>query len=378
MRIAYLSNACLPSRTANSVHVMKMCRAFAGGGHSVRLFAPDRRECREDGVEDLFGFYGVEPVFEVSMPFLPKVPGRSFIYAAKAAFAARAWRPDLVYGRELIAVFVAAMLGLPVLFESHSPVEHEVPVVRWMFSRLIRLRSFKGLNVITWALKEHYEHCFPVLRGHVYVAPDGADPVPDHSECIALQGRPGVLQVGYVGHLYRGKGMEVIAELAPRCPWADFHVVGGTEKDLRFWRMHTKGIENIVFHGYVSHALVRGYVQAFDVVLLPNQAEVATAGSGGNSIGRWTSPLKLFEYMAAAKAIIASDLPVLREILEDGRNALLCVADDIESWRRALERLQNDSELRKTMAVHAAKDFSGKYSWSERAKNIINAYETER
>ena len=122
-----------------------------------------------------------------------------------------------------------------------------------------------------------------------------------------------ILKAGYVGHLYRGRGVELIAKLAERCSWAEFHVIGGMQKDIDEWRGRCAGIANIVFHGFCPPAQVQSHMARLDVMLAPYQRRVATFG-GGRDTSQWMSPMKIFEYMAAGKPMIASDLPVLREI----------------------------------------------------------------
>src|SRR5690606_34528442 len=126
-----------------------------------------------------------------------------------------------------------------------------------------------------------------------------------------------------------GKGMEIIAKLVPRCTFAHFHIVGGRDEDLEKWN-HLTRYENITFYGYVNHSDIKNYISEFDIVLLPNQRNVSS--NAGRDIGQWTSPLKLFEYMAMGKPIICSDLEVLKEVAKHNINAYLCDPDDINCW----------------------------------------------
>jgi glycosyltransferase involved in cell wall biosynthesis len=82
------------------------------------------------------------------------------------------------------------------------------------------------------------------------------------------------------------------------------------------------------------------------------------------------SPLKIFEYMASKKAIVASDLPVLREILSE-TNAILVAPDDLEAWKDAIRKLK-DNTLRKKLGSAAHKAFRSKYTWDIRARNVIS------
>lgn len=101
---------------------------------------------------------------------------------------------------------------------------------------------------------------------------------------------------------------------------------------------------------------------------MPHQQRVAAAGNTGD-IARWTSPLKMFEYLASGRALISSDLAVLREVLTD-QNALLCKPDDLEQWREAILTLAGDERLRHRLGRQARQDGAG-YSWRERARRIL-------
>lgn len=367
MRIAYISFCIIPSRFANSVHVMKMCQAFAKNGHKVTLFAPDDRERYEKGVEDEYAFYGVERCFEiVKLPYW-RIKGRSYLYGLNAALRAEKIAPDLVYTRMIIGCFFSALLGLPVIFESHSSANKEGIFLRWMFSSILKSSRLRRLVVITEALKHHYEIHHPRSSVEIVVAADGADPVPEDVKPLELPNKGVRLQVGYVGHLYEGKGMEVIRYLVPLCGWADFHIVGGQESDLALWKKHCSDLSNLSFYGYVPHKNAVSYIIAFDVLLLPNQPTTWLA---------WTSPLKMFEYMSAKKCIIASDLSILREILKDGYNAVLCPYDNVTAWKAALERLKEDEPYRQYLGENAYFDFVNHYTWQSRAKKVLSGLKT--
>src|SRR5690606_38086332 len=120
-------------------------------------------------------------------------------------------------------------------------------------------------------------------------------------------------KVGYIGHLYPGKGGELIVDLSTKMPQVDFHIVGGREQDILRLKNRPHS-DNLYFHGYVPYADTKPYLNAFDIVLAPYSEKVYLAKTNAE-IGNWMSPLKLFEYMSAGKPIISSDLNVLREVL---------------------------------------------------------------
>ncbi|MCK7516000.1 MAG: glycosyltransferase [Desulfobacterales bacterium] len=181
-----------------------------------------------------------------------------------------------------------------------------------------------------------------------------------------MQGRENALKVGYVGHLYKGKGMEIIEKIAPKLPDIDFHIIGGLEEDINYWKARNN-YPNLIFHGFIEQGQVSKYINSLDICLLPNQKKVLV---GNNiNIGDYTSPLKMFDYMAHKKAIIASDLPVLREVLNE-ENAVLIAPDNVEGWIQAIEKLK-DEKLREKLANKAYNDFIEKYTWEKRVQVII-------
>jgi glycosyltransferase involved in cell wall biosynthesis len=175
--------------------------------------------------------------------------------------------------------------------------------------------------------------------------------------------------VGYIGHLYAGKGFEIIPALAARMPSADFHVVGGEQKTVEALRSDPTLPRNVRLHGFVPPAETERLCLAFDVLLAPYQSDVRIAGGGETAA--WMSPLKVFGYMAAAKPILCSDLPVLREVIEDGRNGILVPPDDPGAWAAALQRLLDDSALRERLGATAHADFLARHTWQQRASRVL-------
>lgn len=386
MKIFYISASDIPSSSANSIHVVKMCSAFAELGNDVVLTACTGGMDVAEVYSALPGYYGVGANFSVLPVNVPKVPGFSYIHGCLAAGKIRSVKPDLVFTRSLHAAVLAAFLGWPVIFEAHSPMRETGKINDFLFRLLIKSKNFLGLVVITHALKDHYSLYKNLNPKRVFVAPDGADiisgcnvdsehPLNDVGVAAAiLNGSQdaGRLQVGYVGHLYPGKGMEIIAPLARLADGVDFTVVGGVGTDLQHWKEVCTGLSNINFVGQVPHGVVPDYLKKFDVVLLPNQVSVKSRGDV--NIGQWTSPLKAFEYMAAGKAILASDIPVLREVLENEVNALLCKPDDVQSWLCQLQRLTDDPALIKKIGDRARSIFEQSYTWKSRATNILKYF----
>jgi len=371
MRIVYVASSVVPSRLANSVHIVKMCAAFAADGHDVSLYVPLRRREEEPAATDVFGFYGVAPSFRIrKFPWLP-LPGKAQLWALWAVSALRRDAPDIVYGRDIIACALAARRGYRVVFESHIPAWLARGRSRTYFERLARSPRLVRIVAISQALKEMYIAKGYLDESRIMVAPDGSDEASPAAPLPDWPGRPGALQAGYAGRLHRGKGVDLVPAVAERCPEADFHILGGDADTVAAYRRRWAARPNIFFHGFMAPHRVPAFLARCDVCLLPNQRVVTPPGKGADlaNIADVTSPLKLFEYMANGKCIVASDLPVLREVLNDA-NAVLAPPDSVESWCAALRRL-HDAPTRRALGDRARADFTAKYTLRRRAVNVL-------
>jgi glycosyltransferase involved in cell wall biosynthesis len=373
MNILYLSQSYIPSKEANSVHVMKMCHAFATLGCHISLLVPE--DCDGNAMQDEpFEFYGVKPVFDLirtsKIPILP--PSISYILGCVRFLSAQ--KPDLVFSRSLTGSLAAGYSGFPVVFEFHQPITDYGAIKAWLFKRLIDRKKFIALVVVTKSLKAWYQKQFHLPEEKIIVAPDGADipSCPGNSYAdLTLPKAPGTSwHVAYVGGLYAGKGMEIICCLARRCPDVNFHIIGGRDGDIAFWKSKSADLKNIFFHGFCPPARVFLFMRKMDVLLAPN-LRCVKGYDGLTDIGKWTSPLKLFEYMASQVPILASDIDVLKEVLIHEVNALLCDPDSIDAWREGLYRLLHDRSLAARLADRAFENLKEKYTWSRRAENLF-------
>lgn len=371
MKLVYLSNGTIPSRKANSIHVMKMCNAFSPLFENVDLIATDRKD-PDVNQANPWRFYSVEPSFSIHrVHWFSSMPGKYFIYAWMSARKAIKLGADLIYGRYLFGVYVAERLGQQVVFESHSDEFNRSSLHRKMIQTLVDSPRCKNIVVISDALKNAYQEAFPGIQTKIVVAHDGAD-----CSAVMKPASPGKrIVIGYTGHLYKGKGMEIISKLVPHFPDVHFRIVGGTEYDLNYWQEILKYHDNVEFTGFVSHGEVMNYLEDMHIVLAPYLSTVLAGSVDGIETSRWMSPLKLFEYMCAGKPIIASDLPVIREVLHHQKNAILCHPDKTEEWLEAIRDLQQNPGKGRELAAEARRNFKEHYSWQKRAeilRDLIN------
>jgi glycosyltransferase involved in cell wall biosynthesis len=373
MKLLYISESIIPSRSANSIHVMKMCQAFCDIGHEVVLLAPKKNEKSEFSDIDCFNFYGVEKKFKIVKLWHPNFKFGFIFYAFSIFFhVILSKKYDLVYGRFLLGCFAATLLGNKVVFESHQPLLEKRGFGVAIFNILIKNKNFKKLVVISEALKSLYLKNNSFIEKHIYVAHDGADMVTELNKKVVLSGNTSNLQVGYVGHLYKGRGIDLILNCAKELNSVDFNLVGGNNEDIDYWRekIEKMGIKNIYFYGFVHPKETIFFRNSFDILLAPYSQKVSISGDTSADSSGYMSPLKIFEYMASKKPIICSNLPVLREILNES-NSILVSPEDYTEWVSAIKKLE-DFNFRKIISEKAYLDFA-KYTWRNRARLILES-----
>jgi glycosyltransferase involved in cell wall biosynthesis len=358
VRLIYLADFEIPSRTASSVNVMRMCRAFAKVGCEVILIVPKGREA----IEDVYAFYDVSPDFAIRFIRLPRMPGRNFIYGCLCFFYLLRFKPDIVYSRSVWALFLNNFFWRGIL-ELHAPVWKYGRLYAIMFSMMLKRHKLLRVVVISNRLKEIQQSRYPSVK--YLVAHDGADSGHTAANC-KIESLSG-FNVGYAGSIYKGRGIEYILQIAKGLPEIVFHIFGGNKEDL------DQGLfkdipSNVIFHGYMPPFKVSSCLKPMNVLLAPYQANTTTVG--GTNSADFMSPLKIFEYMSLKKPIIASDLPALREILDE-TCAVLVPPSDIIKWQEAIVSMKNSSFASK-LGSEAFKRFVDNYTWEKRANRVLS------
>lgn len=373
MKVYYMSTSNIPSLTANSIQVMKMCEAMALEGYQVRLCAIRGRFDSIYGEEQIWRYYGIRERFPIHwVKANPKL--RGYDTALSAVRYARRSGFDLIYTRSPAAAALSSLIGHPTIYEIHDMPSGKVGP--WLFRLFLLGKGFVRLVAISNALRRAVNEGYGrFLQGKQFiVAPDGVDlerfvELPLSKEARQRLNLSESFTVGYSGSLYAGRGIELILDLAEILPDVQFIIVGGDATSVKRYSENSMrhNLQNIRFLGHISPSELPLYLSACDVLLMPYQQRVAV--SSGGDTAKFMSPLKLFEYMAMNRLIISSDLPVLREILNE-HNAVLCPPEDIACWRAALCRAKEDDDWRVTLAQQARRDVE-QYTWRRRARRCL-------
>jgi glycosyltransferase involved in cell wall biosynthesis len=303
-------------------------------------------------------------------------PFKRLDFALLAASAARRFRAELIYTWLPQTAVLALWSGCPVVLEMHAGVAGRMGP--WWLGQFWKRGGRKLMTVTTRALRQALERStglrFP--EEQVRIAPNGVEleryeDLPTPQQARRQLHLPQGPTAGFTGHIYPGRGAELLFELAGQMPAVNFLWVGGTPELVEFWRgkLQQAGMQNVTMTGFLEHKLIPLYQAAADVLLMPYSRSIEA--SSGQDIAEVINPMKMFEYMAAGRAIVSADLPSIREVLNDD-NALLCEPADVASWRSAIESLLADGPRQTALAARARRDV-GRLTWLAREQSILAA-----
>lgn len=370
-RLLYVANVRLPTEKAHGLQIMKSCDAFAEAGRDVVLIVPGRSNPLRD---DPFAYYGIEPRFAIRrVPIIDTWrlghAGFQFIqiqFALLTRILARRLgvrRGDVVYGRDPLTLSLLSAFTPNVFLELH---DYSDRLRRFLSKRKRRFAGFVTTN--RWKRQRLLEDV-GVEERRTFVAPNGVSPEDFDRpfDRAAVRSSLGIASddacVMYVGRFYGWKGVGTFITAARSLPSNVKAVcVGGSkEEGTRF--ADADAVERVTFVANVPHGRVADYMRAADVLVLPNSATTQESVYT-------TSPIKAFEYMASGVPVVASDLPSIREIFDDG-TAVFCTPDRPDTLADAIRKVLDLPDRGRAMAARA-KERSRAFSWETRARSVLD------
>jgi glycosyltransferase involved in cell wall biosynthesis len=370
MRILYHHRTL--SKDGQDVHITEMIEALTRRGHEVIVVAPKRRGGALP--RDSSRLRRVLPRWLAELMEL----GYSVPAFVRLWRAWRQHRPDMFYERYnlflLSGIWLKALSGIPMLLEVNAPIATErgqhgglswPALARWSERRV--WRNSDMLLPVTAVLAQHLRSA-GVPRRPIQVIANGVAlhrlaALPQGDEERLRMGLQDKLVLGFAGFIRPWHGLPGVLEamaLLPEQPSLHLLVVGdGPGRSALEERARQLGMtDRLTITGVVPRDSVWSHVAAFDIALQPHAVEYA-------------SPLKLFDYMALGRAIIAPDQANIREVLTDGQDALLFDPADPANLGRAIQRLAQDPGLRHRLGSQAVRTIArGGYNWDANAAKV--------
>jgi len=373
MKLLYIANARIPTEKAHGLHIVKMCEAFVAHGEDVTLVLPRRKNAI---IEDIFSYYGIKRNFIVQyIHVIDWVECGFFGYwinQVSFAFGLLFKKFDkiglVVFTRDELSGWLLSKFGYKVFYDMHG-----FPI-KWMLLWKIAMKSMLGIVCTNqWKIEQCCEK-FGLPRGKLLLARNGFDQNIFSIELTKNEARKAIGQpenksiAVYAGHLYDWKGVDIIVAAAKLMPEVLFIIVGGGETEIKNFKNRQNLGVNVEMVGQRPHKEVYNYLRAADVLLLPNSVHSVNSRFSGYSVND-TSPIKMFEYMASGRPVVASDLPSIGEVLNPD-NSVLIKPDDAIALAKWVGNVLSNRELAERLSKKAISD-AQKYTWDKRVEKII-------
>ena len=347
--LSYISELCLPSNSGYAQHVLKICDAFSKK-FKTRLFV----------ISNGKSFIKLKKEYSLKRKF--KINPYSKNY--KNNFITRIFfslyilkninKNSLIISRSLISSLTLSMFGTKSILELHHPPKGLSSYIFYL-CRLFKLDKNLHYIFLHKNIKKHLK----IERGIVL------DDACDLSDFKVRKSKV-KFEYCYVGSLFKGKGLEKIIELASYFPQKRFHVFGDTKTiDPNFNKLQIKKLKNLYMHNFKSYQFIPDILKRSKYLLLPYSNKVSV-NSKNLEVSNYMSPLKMFDYLASGKIIIASNLKVYSHILKNNFNCLMPKKNDLKSWMDLINNISkknvNLNYLQKNALNTAFKIYLGKKS----------------
>ncbi len=396
-KLLYLANIRLPTEKAHGLQIMQNCEAFADAGANVQLWAARRVNTAEmRGIKEVWTHYGVRQNFQIRrlpcldlMAFVPSDGRASQIlfyvqaltYTLVLLVMALFTHADIYYSRDPLTLLALSLIKprKSLAYEAHMLASGrsgkwiQRTVVQRVGTVIPITRKLKDDLIQIIRPPNHYRReNTQFLVAHDGIRKERFANAPSQAEARTQIGwSQEAFIVGYVGRLQTltaDKGVGTLVEALAQVGDVSLGLVGGPDDMAEALRQHWKQIgllaDQFLYAGQVAPDKVPLYLAALDVCAIPLPWTTHFA--------YYTSPMKLFEYMASNRAIIASNLPSIAEVITDGENALLVPPSDANALAEAIKHLRDDPALRQRLAESAYNDVMAHYTWAARAQNILH------
>ena len=360
-KILYLSSSTLPSIYANSVHTIKMCEYLSKNDNCVTLISRYNKKT----TNDIFQIYNVKYPFKIIQLrnyYLGKVG--FFLNFIFLIYKLLKNKYDIVCGRNIYFIFLFILFKNKIILELHLPFHKQNFFEKKIINLIIKNSQFSKLVVISEYIKETYIN---KTNKTISVIQDGAEILNfDNLKEKIIKDK---FNIGYCGSIYKGRGLELIIDLAKANQDILFHIIGGSKEQVKKIKETNKNLKNLILYGHQTYYKSQIMIQKFDLLIAPYQKKVQI--KNGTDTSKWMSPLKIFEYMASGIPFICSDLEVFNSYLKNKVNCLLVKPNSVDDWSNSIKILKNDSVMRKMLSKNSQELIKNKYSWDMRVKNIL-------
>ncbi|MDC1047571.1 glycosyltransferase, partial [Alphaproteobacteria bacterium] len=344
------------------------CSALIKNGHNIKLYVWKNKNKKliKKNYEKILKLFDLNYNFEIkNYPSISPF-GNSLFSSYYLSKMLDYTNIDFIIARNLRACFFSSNKCY-VYYETHKPFKYYNFIDRIFYKILVSKKMFLSLITISDFLINDYNKIKIFKNIRKLKLRDGSNT----NEHIISNSNGQSLNVGYIGSLYEGRGIEIIIKLSQLMKHISFNIVGGNDLEIKTFKKKYE-CSNIIFYGHLDYISSIKQMKNFDILLAPYQSNTTVPGAINTS--QWMSPIKLFEYMSAKKPIITSDIKSLKEFMKDKYNCIMVKENNIIEWQKAIQLIIDDKKLANNIVENAFTELKLKYTWDIRAKLIVKNF----
>ncbi len=346
-KVIYFSYSSIPSFTANSIAVMNFCSELSRKCDLTIVCTKNKN----NSLGQYDKFYGID---KINLILVPKFFLKYYyiFYKIYALILFLKIKPDIIYSRDLVISYTLSNFGIPNIFEIHQIDQNGNNYYCKTFKKKLYKIQFKeSLKKIVCISDGLKKECidFGIDSNKLIVSPSGV-----RKDFFISNKKEYKKEILYLGSLQKGKGIDNIINLAHSLNDYKFYIIGGLANEI------SNLPKNVIHESWIEPSKILNYVKSIDyaIMLFDDQKY------------KFYSPLKLFEYLAMGKIVVASNITVINEIIIDGYNGFLVPPKDIKTIIDKIKAIENDNDLKKKI-IRNAQNTAKKYTWENKTNFII-------
>ena len=364
--INYVTFSSIPSSLPSSLQIIKTCESLSKYKHDVTLIKPGTGD-KKISLKKYYGLkYNVNVKEFDSFNSFPR-GFKFYMYCFYCFFYILNKKDSVTISRNYFICYLLILFKKKVILEIHHDIKIEGRITKFIIKYLNFLNKSNLINIvaITNSVKKLFTKKYNVKASKITVLPSGSSIRINLAPKLSYNKR---LKIGYFGAISSSKGINTLIKLSKIDKENDYYIYGGSKLDINNIKKRNIN-KNLFLKESLPYAGLAKIMLNMDILTIPYTKRVTSAG-GVDDISKYTSPLKLFDYLAVGKIIIASDLKVLREVISLKNAYFIKNYENVFEWRRYIIKAKNDKRKLFIMGKNNLR-LSKKYDHLKRVKSYF-------
>jgi len=363
-KIIYIADFSLPNQSAYTIHVLKMCDAFTNLNYDVSLIVFSKKNTSFNNLKKKFLLKNHFKIVNIYKNKKKLNIVRRMIFSFKILkFLNLQKNIKLIYSRSIIPSLILAFSRYKNILEIHTEMTGITKIIFNLRYFLIN-KKYISFVIIHKYLKKKLR-----IYNNIKILDDAvninnfkfSNKDEYRNRCV------------YTGSFVRGKSVELISKIAKKTPNINYDLYGNIGT-LNPKNDYIKKQKNIFLKGYAPYNQIPRILNKYPILLMPYQSSFVGVLIDSTNVSKYFSPLKLFDYLAAGKIILASNLNAYSHILKHKKNSILINSKSIDKWCYYINTTLKNRKKFNNLRINAFKT-ARSYTWDLRVEKILEYYE---